>query len=113
MPVFTIKQNDTRPVYTGTIEIGGVGVDLTNCTLLFKMVDDTGALLVNAAAVAYGDQITNPGVFTYYWTAADTAQAGRMSAEVEVTFTDGKIQTFPTVGFERVIIEGDLDSQGA
>lgn len=110
MAVFTIKQNDTRPVYTGNIEIGGVGVNLTNCTLTFKMVDDSGALLVNATAEAYGDQVTSPGQFSYNWTAADTAQAGRMFAEVEVLFPDGKIQTFPTVGYERVIIRGDLDS---
>ena len=113
MPVFTIKQNDTKPVYEGTIKIEGTPLPLTNTTLKFKMVDETGALLVNAAATADPDQGVNPGVFTYPWAVGDTAQAGRMFAEVEVTFLDGTVQTFPTVGYERVIIRGDLDSRGS
>lgn len=110
MSQFKIKQNDTRPLYTGTLEIDEVGVSLAGASLLFKMRNADGTLKVNAAATPDADQATNPGLFSYSWVAADTDEAGKFEVEIEVTFGDGTVQTFPTRGFEYVIVYGDLDS---
>lgn len=110
MSQFKIKQHDTRPLYDGYCEVDGSAISLDGATLVFKMRDSSGVLKVNAAATADADQVTNKGLFVYSWLPADTDTAGTFLAELEVTYGDGTVQTFPTRGHETVIIYGDLDS---
>lgn len=110
MSQFKIKQNDTRPIYDGTLEVSDEAVSLDGASLLFKMRDSSGIQKVNSAAIPDADQVTNKGYFTYEWIPTDTDTAGKFAVEVEVIYADGTVQTFPTRGFETVIVYGDLDS---
>ena len=105
--VFYIKQNDTSPAIGGTCkDADGNAVTVTSATVAFHMRDAvTGAVVVDAA----GSVVSGPaGTIQYEWDAADTATAGRYKAEFEVTYSDGKIETFPNSGYVTVIIGDDI-----
>jgi hypothetical protein len=97
---FEIKQNDRRPVFVVVLkdnigEVGEAVVNLTTAsTVVFNMrAASGGAVKVSRAGAA----ITNAagGEVTYNWSTADTNTAGAYEAEVEVTWNDGKSETFP------------------
>lgn len=48
------------------------------------------------------------GIVQYAWSGSDTATAGMYSAEFEITFGDGKIETFPNSDYIRVEILDDI-----
>ena len=100
MAIFYIKRNDTKPSLSAILSQDGSAVDITGATVNFHMGDiiDTAAVIVNAAT----------GSVRYDWAAVDTEKAGEFSAEFEVTFSDGKIETFPNVGYLRINIDEDL-----
>jgi len=97
---FYIKQNDTTPSLTASLTQDGSIVDLTDATVKFHMSDT-----VNAAAVVAG---ALTGVVRYDWVAADTVTKGSFPAEFEVTFPDGRIETFPNSGYGTVDIQAEL-----
>lgn len=75
---------------TGTI------VDLTTATgvtFTMRALDDT--IVVDAQAAAVVAPATS-GKVTYTWQAADVAASGLFAADFEVTFTGGRVVTFPT-----------------
>lgn len=72
------------------------------------MRNSAGVTVIDAAAVPDPDQVTNKGYVEYVWAAGDTDTAGRFVAEWRVVFTDGTVQTYPTVGFDNVLIEGEI-----
>ena len=78
----------------------GSVVDLTGATVRFHMGDviDAPAIIVNATG----------GVVRYDWATGDTDVAGSYRAEFEVTFVDGRIETFPNDTSIGVIIREDL-----
>lgn len=106
MPDVTLKRNDTAPFFTATCtDSAGDAVDISNSTVRFHMRDTSGAIKVDAAA----EIVSGPaGTVKYEWTADDTDQAGFFQAEVEVTFADGTIRTFPTTKHALVLIVGDI-----
>lgn len=108
--LFWMKQGDTLPSLTATIrDAAGALVDFTSATAItFKMRNQAGALLVDRAAIV-GTPAT-AGVLRYDWRPEDTALAGIFNAEFEVVFGPEAKQTFPTDGFIRVMIGGDLDA---
>lgn len=108
MANFRIKQGDTLPIFQVTLKAGGVAVDLTGATVTFEMRDEYGAIVVQAAATPDADQVTNKGVVAFTFTAANTATAGKFLAEWKVDFGGGAIQTFPTRGFDKVYVHGDI-----
>jgi hypothetical protein len=59
---------------------------------------DTAATVVTAAS----------GIVRYDWLAADTDTAGTFQAEFEVTYSDGKIETFPNASYIEVVITDDI-----
>ncbi len=100
--VFYIKRNDTSPALEYTLS---PAVDLTGATVRFHMKDSSGAIKVDAAATI---KTANPGVVQYDFTAADTDTEGTFTAEFEVTYGDGSIETFPNDGYITVVIKADL-----
>lgn len=107
--VHTIKRNDTWPPFrTRLLDGNGEPVSLTGATIRFIAIDNAGQSLIDGAAVADADQVTNKGWLQYEPTAADTALAGTFRCEWEVTFPTGKVETFPVLAYDLLIVRGDL-----
>jgi len=104
-----IKRNDTSPPLRAQIvnASNGQPLDLTGATVRFHMVDEDGALSVDAAALIEAPE-TN-GIVRYDWAAGDTANAGHFDAEFEITLLGGAKETHPQGGFIQVHILEDLD----
>lgn len=110
---FIIKQNDRRPLFVVALkdnlgEQDEAAVDLTTATsAVFNMrADGGGAVKVNRGSMA----ITTPasGVCTYSWGTADTNTVGTFEAEAEITWSDGKVETFPNSDYWEVQVVDDI-----
>lgn len=91
-----LVQGDTRPALVCTItdEATGLAINVTGCTAVLKF-RELGATTLQAAVPG---SITNgvAGEITFY-PASEPAMlqgaAGEYEGEIEITFTDGQIQT--------------------
>jgi hypothetical protein len=103
--MFYLKEGDTSPslVYS----LSPATVDLTGATVVFNMRLNNGAVKVNRAAAVIVTETGTPTV-RYDWNAADTDTAGFYSAEFEVTYAGGAVETFPNSDFIAVSITGDI-----
>lgn len=104
---FYIKQNDTAPYLLVTLKDGdGNLIDLTAATAVFKMraVGQT-SVKTDASAIIHN---ADGGQVRYEWVAADTDTIGSFEAEFQITFVDGKIETFPNSDFIRITITDDI-----
>lgn len=100
-----IVQNDTRPVPQFAITQDGSPVDLTGCTVKFYMKDlDTGTVKIDGHTCVIDDALA--GICRYIWLSGDTDIVGTYLGEIEITFSDGKIQT----GYKQftIIIRDDV-----
>ena len=104
---FYVKQNDTSPSILATLkDAAGAAVSLAGASVRLHMrkigftqvTVDQAATIVTAAS----------GEVRYDWVAADTAAVGSYEAEIEVSYADGSIETFPNDGFIRVEITDDI-----
>jgi hypothetical protein len=106
---FTIKAHDRLPAIQATLATGGGPVDLTGAQgVKFIMAPTAGGTPKVAAAGVIVDA-TN-GVVRYDWLAVDTATPGSFLAEWQVTWADGRPQTFPTLTYHTVNVVADLDA---
>ncbi len=109
MPDFVIKRNDELPAIRATLSSGGVPVNLSTATQVrFIMAPKNGGpVKVNAPAV-----VVEPaqGLIRYDWVSADTDTPGSYQAEWEVTWADGKSQTYPTTSYHTIDVLADLDA---
>lgn len=98
MATFYIKRGDTAPAlrYALLPET----VDLTGANVAFVM-DGLGRLPAHVIEA-------RPAVVQYDWRSGDTARAGLHRAEFEVTYSDGRIETYPNAGYLLVQIGEDL-----
>lgn len=86
-------------------------MNLTGATVNFVMRAITAASpAVNKAATIVNP--TAPAKVSYTPVAADVQYAGQYMASWLVTFANGSVQTFPTVGYLEVTIEEDLVTPG-
>lgn len=111
MADFVIKQNDTRPKLVVALrdDVDGedVAVDLTLATSVkFLMRPAAGGAAKVSKAAAITDAVN--GVVTYTWEAANTDTVDAFEAEIEVTWNDGGIETFPAEGYISVDITDDI-----
>jgi len=110
--VFEIKRGDLAPIFRAQCIDGSTGnaVDLTSATSIKLLIkDDTNTLIVNSLMTKEDQtQAATKGFVRYAWTTGDTDQSGVFRGEVEVTWSDGKPQTFPRDSYVRVIIYDDL-----
>lgn len=110
---FAIKQGDRRPYFSALLrddfgEPTEAPVDLTTATSAkFNMRDaDTGTVKVSAATATISDAVG--GEVTYQWGATDTDTVATYQAEIEITWSDGKKQTFPNDDYFVVIVYDDI-----
>jgi len=96
MADFYIKQGDTRPAIKAQLYNDSSEVDLTGATVRFIMggVVDAAATVTSALT----------GAVQYQWETADTVDAGSFEGEFEVTFSDGRIETYPNNGYLDILI---------
>lgn len=108
MADFSLKANDRLPSIRATLSTGGTAVDLTTATGVDFVMrrDGDPAPKVNAAAVIV-DAVS--GIIRYDWAIGDTSEPGEYMAEWEVTWQDGKTQSFPTLTYHTVQVLADLD----
>ena len=105
---FRIKTNDTKPLLIVTLkDHAGAKVDISGATARFHMKKyGASSLKVDAlASVTNGSE----GQVSYSWSASDTDTAGTYYGEIEITYSDSKVETFPNNGYFTIIINEDLD----
>ena len=94
-----MKRGDTAPNLRAQLVRGGVPVDLTGATVKFCLLGTKrDCTIINA---------TN-GEVEYSWQVGDTESTGTLQAEFEVTYSDGKIETFPNDDFIQIVVLGDI-----
>lgn len=108
MPDFTLKRGDELPTIQASLSTGGAPVNLTGATVVrFIMAPKAGGTVkVKSPAVIVS---ATDGIVRYDWKTADTDVAGEFQAEWEVTWADGKSQTFPTGSYHSIAVLADLD----
>jgi len=105
---FRIKTNDTSPKLAVTLEdANSVPVNISGANVRFHMKAFGATSLKIDAPMT----ITNAtgGIVQYSWVATDTNTAGTYYGEVEVTYSDSTVETFPNNGYFTIIIKEDLD----
>jgi len=112
MATYTVKRRDTAPVIQDVLlDKDGSPVNATGATIRFHMASwDLTTVVVAAGAVTgwNGAALGAAGQFEYAWASGDVVAAGVYKAELEVTYANGKIETFPNEGFAVVNIPADL-----
>lgn len=107
----SMKANDRLPLFRVVLKRGGGVLDLTNASgvdfIMRLAVGNDLAVKINKPAVI-ADAVN--GVVQYEWAVGDTDTPGAFAAEWEVTWNDGKTETFPTKAYNSVEITADLDS---
>ena len=110
---FTIKQNDRRPHFVVLLrdnigEDDEAAVNLTTATsAVFNMRTQAGtSLKINRGSATISSAAS--GEVTYQWGTIDTNTVGDYDAEIEVTWSDGKAETFPNDSYWTVSIVDDL-----
>lgn len=106
---FRIKTNDTSPKLAVTLEdANGNAIDIIgNNGVRFHMkAFGATSLKVDAPMTVRDAEI---GAVQYPWVASDTDTAGTYYGEVEVTYADNTVETFPNNGYFTVIVKEDLD----
>ncbi len=106
---FRIKTNDTGPVLSVTLtDANGNPVGLAGAYARFHM-KAFGATSLKIDAPATVDISLPAGTVRYDWVAGDTDTAGTYYGEIEVTYGDATVETFPNNGYFTIIIKEDLD----
>ena len=107
---FYIKQNDTASFLTRDLKDAfGAPVNVTGASVVFSMrVKPAGAIKVDGVDAVIVTAGT--GRVRYEWIAANTNTADEYEGEFQVTYANGKIQTFPNDGYIPVVITDDIES---
>jgi hypothetical protein len=101
---FYIKRNDTSPSIKYQLD---PKADLTGASVVFNMRGSSGPPIVSRAAATVVGNAAD-GVVSYAWAAVNTAKSGLYRGEFEVTYADGRIETFPNNGYIQVLVTDDL-----
>lgn len=104
MATITIKKNDTRDNIKATLSNESGPVKLDGATVRFLM-SRRGVNKINRQAQI---QDAAAGIVWMAFEQGDTDETGLFQAEFEVTFDDGRIETFPNDGFVLIDIISDL-----
>jgi hypothetical protein len=105
---FKIKTNDTSPKLTVDLTDGsGAAISLAGSTARFHMkkYGETSLKVDASANITDADN----GRVEYSWASGDTDTAGTYYGEIEITYGDETVETFPNSGYFTIIIQEDLD----
>ncbi len=103
---FYIKQNDSSPIIRAKLRgAGNALLNLSAATVNFRMQKSSGENVIQGAAEIFDP---SEGAVQYIWQSGDTSVAGVYLAEFEVTYADGKVESFPNVGYMQVNIKPEL-----
>lgn len=100
-----MKQHDTLPSLELTLLDGTTPVDLSAADSALFLMRNFGGLKVNSA-MTFVDRVH--GKVRYDWVTGDTDTASDYDAEVQITWADLRIQTFPADQYITVSVEADL-----
>jgi hypothetical protein len=100
-----MKRGDTAPAFRAQLLDGTTPVNLTGATA--KLIVRRGTTVVINSAVTI--EAGSDGWVSYAWQTADTAVADSHNGEVQVTWGNGTVQTFPASGYFSLVISEDLD----
>ena len=102
---YTIKKGASGPPFQGHCkEPDGTYPNLTGATIKFRLRHENGTLLVNDAAMTVVDLPTAEVKFDWNTATPESTPAGRCRGEVEVVFSSGKKQVYPSRGHIEVFI---------
>lgn len=104
MVALTLKRNDTKDNIKATLSNESGPVDLTGASVRFLM-SRQGVVKVDKPALI---QDAVNGLVWVVFEQGDTSDSGNFNAEFEVTFSDGRIETFPNDGYIMIQIISDL-----
>ena len=107
-PKFVIKQNDTAPALVTVLQDSrGRPRLLTGATVVFNMrLQSDLSVKISGASVTI--TTATLGLVTYSWTAANTDTAGVYQGEIQVTYSDSTIETFPNNDYIIITILDDI-----
>jgi hypothetical protein len=98
------KTGDTYPPLVGNVQNAGIPVDLTGAEqVLVYIRRPDGSVLVKIPAL--GGTI---GAWSANWYLDDLSIAGTYNVEVEVTWAQGAIQTFPGDSYANFTVTQEL-----
>lgn len=103
------KQNDTSPALVVVLRDGfGTPVDLTGATVVLNTrLRPGGAVKISSGAMGAVGSAVN-GKQSFSPSAANNDTSGIYEAEIQVTFSNGKIRTFPSNGYFTVEVVDDI-----
>lgn len=114
MATYYMKQHDTAPGMLMRLFPAEVDLTQADARLLVRMQGPPQTIIINRRAmeivspVDIGDGL-GP-VVAYDWQTGDTDVSGTYEMEVEVEYSNGRIETFPNAGYEILVISDDIDS---
>lgn len=102
---WNMKKGDLGPNLSGTVtNADGTPIDLTGCTIAFRMTDELDNVKINNAPASFvGSPVT--GRVEYLWQAADTNAVGDFRGVFKITLPTGKPLSSPSKDFVAVHIE--------
>lgn len=102
----TLKRGDTRTAIKATLlSPAGTPVDLTGATVKFIMADFKGVRKISRLAEIYDPE---NGIVWMIFEPPETDLTGTFRAEFEVTFGDGRVETYPNDDYLIIEIKPDL-----
>jgi hypothetical protein len=103
---FVTKRGDYRAAIKASLkDASGQPVNLANCIAKFLMADLRGKVKVSRDAII---QDAVNGIVWFIFEANEVDEAGTFLGEFEVTYADGRVETFPNEGYMTVRINQDL-----
>jgi hypothetical protein len=105
----TIKSGDTRHALKAILkDISGNPVDLTDCRVEFRMAVPGQPAVIDR--VAHVQDVTAGEVWVV-WAPGETDKSGIYRAEFQVTYSDGRKETFPNNGYLSIQILSSLSKE--
>lgn len=103
-----IKQHDTHPPLIATLkDATGTVIDLTTASTV-SLIAKTQTGAVSWSGDCAIDDAAG-GIVSYSFTGVtDTSTVNTYQAEFEITWSNGKITTIPTVGYFSIVVGADL-----
>lgn len=107
----TYKRNDTGPPITIACLDGNTPQNLTGATsakFIMGTIDASGVSTQKVTGTMTFDADRTTGRVTYDWGVSDLNATGEYKAEVEITWSNGDKQTFPSEGYLSIIVVADV-----